>query len=612
MKNLAPLLALALLHLTNAIPPRRRIPDILERIKQQQQQQQQKPELQLTQDGASKEDDAAGDVLVSYFDQRLDHFSKEDNVNNYATFKQRYFYTPRFVQQSGSKSEGGGDKNALAFLCVGGEGPALDASVLVDSVHCTGDMIELADKLSKEHGYDVHLFALEHRYYGESFPTQNQIGHLRGEGGDDEFEVDYTYLSSRQAVQDIAEFVKSSEAMEHLNSSQDSEKTIQWITFGGSYPGMLSAWSHLLHPDAIFAAVSSSAPIQARLDFQQYNEHAGSDLEDEFVGGSKQCHDIVKEGHEQVVAILEGQSDEGNEDGDSAKDGLDRLATLFDVCGGADSLRESKRNQEAFVGDGLIKIPAQENDPSCKGEVCNIKGLCGSIVAERKSNPGQSSMEILASISKLQGKEKKENSCTEVDWKGFLEWFKTPTTQNANDRSWLYQTCSEFGFYQTCNHDSTCLYGRGYHDISQDLEFCQVVFGIEPETVRKNVESTLTYYGGWSLTPNTGEQVGPSSGGSNMLGNGEDNGQKRIISVTGTVDPWTELALTEKMANKDHPSISVRGASHHFWTHKTEDSDSDSIVGARQTIYDTLSDWLGVTSHLVSITGGETVVINTK
>jgi len=151
---------------------------------------------------------------------------------------------------------------------------------------------------------------------------------------------------------------------------------MQWITFGGSYPGMLSAWSHLLHPSAIRAAVSSSAPIQAKLDFSEYNEHVGNDLQKKEVGGSKLCHDIVREGHAQVVAVLDGKVVETDGGGvETTVEDVDDVAALFNVCGGGDTLRESKRNQEAFVGDGLIRIPAQGNDPSCVGEFCNIQGV---------------------------------------------------------------------------------------------------------------------------------------------------------------------------------------------------------------------------------------------
>ena len=63
-------------------------------------------------------------------------------------------------------------------MCVGGEGPALDASVLVASPHCN-DMVELAPRAG------ALMLALEHRYYGPSTP-----------------DASLAYLSSQQAVAD--------------------------------------------------------------------------------------------------------------------------------------------------------------------------------------------------------------------------------------------------------------------------------------------------------------------------------------------------------------------------------------------------------------------------
>ena len=111
------------------------------------------------------------DVQVHFIEQLLDHFDTTPLPSNLsAVLFQRYFYSPRFVSlQSPSSPQ-------YAFLCVGGEGPALDKSVLVDSVHCTGDMLELARRLYEDQGASVHLFALEHRYYGHSYPILGLFG----------------------------------------------------------------------------------------------------------------------------------------------------------------------------------------------------------------------------------------------------------------------------------------------------------------------------------------------------------------------------------------------------------------------------------------------------
>ena len=89
------------------------------------------------------------DIEENYIQQPLDHFSmhshsfKSKTVN---TLNQRFFYSSRYVSSSNTS-------RSFAFLCVGGEGPSLTKNVLFDSVHCTGDMLELAKRL-----YEVRLF----------------------------------------------------------------------------------------------------------------------------------------------------------------------------------------------------------------------------------------------------------------------------------------------------------------------------------------------------------------------------------------------------------------------------------------------------------------------
>jgi len=588
-----------LLDVADGLPQARRIPDILAQIQKQHDGKEHTMgahSLSPLHENDVPEDDATtDDVDVLSFDQILDHFST-DGEQDGNTFKQRYFYTSRYVKQSDDNDGKNLKRPTAAFLCVGGEGPSMDASALTNSVHCTGDMIELADKLFSEFDWNIHLFALEHRYYGESMPgiKNNNIyvedipGYLRGNNDsaddDEKANVDFTYLSSRQAVKDIANFVQSREAKTHFDLDDDAAAAdhVRWITFGGSYPGMLSAWSRLLHPDVIHGSVSNSSPVQAKLDFQEYHERVGYDLAYEFIGGSVECRRIVLEGHAQAVEILDAVDGiEGDGQGSDDNDGLDTLATLFNVCGGADSLRASRRNREVFVGDGLIGIPAQSNDPSCEEDLCNIKGVCEAIIKEQMSEPSQSSMEILAKISNMQS-----GGCINVDYQQYIDYFGTSTVENSNDRSWLYQTCNEFGFYQTCNVNSECPYGKGYHDVSRDLEECQMWYGISPEDVAKNVRSSLEYYGGWDLTP----------ANTSLSKQKEILGQSRILFVTGDVDPWTELAVTGKKGNKEHPTFSVKGASHHFWTHEIEDADGIEIDTARSVIYNTVFEWLWSTN----------------
>ena len=65
---------------------------------------------------------------------------------------------------------------------------------------------------------------LEHRFYGASQPTGDvSVASLR-------------YLSSSQALADAARFVS------HVTREYGLPPTTKWVSFGGSYPGMMAGW----------------------------------------------------------------------------------------------------------------------------------------------------------------------------------------------------------------------------------------------------------------------------------------------------------------------------------------------------------------------------------
>ncbi len=166
-------------------------------------------------------------------------------------------------------------------------------------------------------------------------------------------------------------------------------------------------------------------------------------------------------------------------------------------------------------------------------------------------------MEKLAEMSK-----KVSDECVDIDWEKMISFLSSDAAEVDGTRSWLWQTCTEMGFYQTCELNSTCPYGKGFHTVDQDLEICERAFGIDAELVPKNVEDTLIDYGGWHM------------------------GGSRILSVNGDIDPWSALSMNEGGANStDMPTYWSLGASHHFWTHEVKESDGDIIKATREMIH---------------------------
>lgn len=516
---------------------------------------------------AGKDQDKS-DVQELYLKQRLDHFTSYPSGDEHVphSFSQRFFYTERFANTTDADADASRSMNTgttsntkkfharhlrhghghghiqeedppkiLTFICVGGEGPSLDKTVLTNSPHCSGDMLALASLLSTERNAIVHVFALEHRYYGKSYPEFN-------DGSSPVTNENLVYLSSRQALADLAHFVQF--AKEEYGIPQDSPV----VTFGGSYPGMLAAWARLKYPHLIDAAVSNSAPIEVILDFTEYMDVYARSISNPAVGGSAQCLDLIHQGHEEIAVMLS----------EGGAIGKEYIASSFNICNGTDALKEAK-NVQSFVGDGVVFFDVQSNDPSCEVDLCNIEKFCN-FITEESNNTSVSIVEILA---KLSNEMESSGECRDISWEGMISFLSSPEEAKVEGtRSWLWQTCTEVGFYQTCETNSTCPFARGYHTLDADLEICQRAFGIDKDFVKENVEDTLNYYGGWDIS------------------------SSRILSVNGDVDPWSAMSYSNSgRKNRDLPSIWSNSSSHHFWTHEVKESDGPAIMETREIIY---------------------------
>lgn len=201
--------------------------------------------------------------------------------------------------------------------------------------------------------------------------------------------------------------------------------------------------------------------------------------------------------------------------------------------------------------------------------------MCAFAESRKTANSTKASWEVLAEMARQQ---RRSDECMSIDWNGTLSYIADPHRgMRGGLRSWLWQTCSEFGFYQTCEMGSQCPYGRGYHPLEHDFEVCRYAFGIGSDEVEANVQQTLEYYGSTEL-----------------------KGGSRIVSVNGNVDPWSTLARTSDAGSSVFnenvllPVYNVVGASHHFWTHPAKATDSSHVKEARSFIHDTVLGWLAV------------------
>jgi serine protease 16 len=290
------------------------------------------------------------------------------------------------------------------------------------------------------------------------------------------------YLSSRQALADLANFHDFAVAKYGLTDKN------KWISFGGSYPGMLAGWFRLKYPHLVHGSIASSAPVQAKLDMQGYNDVAAIaySVKDNNVGGSPTCRANIADGHAQIKTMFGSET------------GRNTLAKLF----GRDSKwYESIANQGSFAGNGVAYFPSQGNDPSCTEPCCNIRLICEVMT----SGISTDSVARLANLTKMQS-----------------TWIPADLMSRVSTGEpdyWGYQTCAEFGFYQTCEVGTQCMFAQGYDLLKDQVNMCTDEFKIPVSQVASNIELTNTVYGG-------NKPVGTC-----------------LTYPNGEVDPWHSLSI---------------------------------------------------------------------
>lgn len=452
---------------------------------------------------------APNDDSVVFFTQRLDHYDRQVQ----ATWQQRSFQNDTFFDGTGP-----------VFLCVGGEGPPLDPSVLISSVHCN-DMVELAPQVG------ALMVALEHRYYGESMPTGREFSTHK-----------LRWLSSQQALGDLAEFHSQIVANYSLTPSN------KWISFGGSYPGMMSGFFRLKFPHLVHGAISSSAPWNATLDMQVYQDIVGDSLAVQSVGGSDECKATVVDGHQTIAEMIK------------TEEGRRQVAQTFNFC--SEDTLATEEIAGRWAANGVIEVPSQENDPACTTPDCDIARIC-----ETMGNlTDASDLDKLAAVSYAQ----RSGQCIGVDELEDDRVTMKLLGNTANSaRSWPYQTCTEFAFYQTCEFGSRCPFVQGYNNLSNMIATCDRLFGITPDQVATQVEFSNAYYGA-SMPAGT-----------------------RIMFPNGNVDPWSGLGVLKSPDNNvSEPVYMADGASHHAWTHPADTIVQPSVQQAKIAVQNQVLEWL--------------------
>ncbi|XP_074535597.1 thymus-specific serine protease [Halichoeres trimaculatus] len=438
--------------------------------------------------------------------QQLDHFIRQDH----RTFPQKFFVNEAYWQRPGGP----------VFLFIGGEGPLFEFDVL------TGHHVNMAE----EHG--ALLLALEHRFYGDSI---NPDG-LKTEN--------LAHLSSQQALADLAVFHQFISQTFNLSSRNT------WISFGGSYSGALSAWFRGKFPHLVFGAVASSAPVKAVLDFSAYSNAVGSSLMNEAVGGSEKCLSAVRRAFAAVEAALMA----GN---------VSLVAKDFSCC----KVPED-RNDEVELLQSLADIFMGSVQYNEEGVLLTINEICD-VMTNHSSQEEPEPYHRLVRLAQLY-RSTSEEPCLDISHEEALKELMNASIHSGRPaaRAWTYQTCTEFGFYQTCE-DVACPFS-GLVTLQTQTQVCPKVFGISQHSLPGHITFTNTYFGG------------------------EKSPMHRILYVNGGVDPWKELSVVHDRADggEEVQTVFIKDTAHCADMMMSRVTDRSSLRRARKEIEKHVSGWL--------------------
>jgi len=443
-----------------------------------------------------------------WFTQPLDHFDPADLRH----WKQRYFVNDTFYKAGGP-----------VFLMIGGEGRADPIWMLM------GQWIEYAKQ------YNALCLQLEHRYYGSSHPTSD----LSTEN--------LEYLSSEQALADLANFVIGMSASLGLDNNK-------WIAFGGSYPGSLAAWFRLKYPHLVHASIASSAPIFAKLNFYEYLEVVSDSL-DKAVPG---CTDSVSSATLDIQKLL--VDDKGVrqikeqfklcDDIDSGN--TDDIANLFNnLAGNFENVVQYNKDNREF--EGAI------------GTNVTIDVICGLMTDTSKGSP----LARYALVNALT-LETYSQKCLDFKYNKMISQLQDVSWNSSvaeGGRQWMYQTCTEFGYYQSSDYDKQP-FGRTF-PIRFSVKQCKDIFGAKftEDFINTAIRRTNTMYGGYDLSVT------------------------RVVFPNGSTDPWHALGITIDLGPTS-PAIFIMDAAHCANMYPDSPSDTPQLKSARLKIRNLIGQWL--------------------
>lgn len=330
-----------------------------------------------------------------------------------------------------------------------------------------------------------------------------------------------------------------------------SPDSTRWIAFGGSYPGSLAAWLRQKYPHLVHGAVSSSGPLLAKADFHEYYEVVRNSL----AAYNPACVEAVGKSIEQVEIMLRHMI------------GQRGLNEKFQLC---DPVEKSINNAKdiASLFETLASLFAgvvQYNKDYREHAQITIDNVCD-IMLNQTIGP---QVTRLAEVNRQLLAQQNQTCLDYVYEKQIADVRNTSWEAEAAQgmRQWTYQTCTEFGFYQTSDAKALLFGDRFSVDFFYDQ--CVDIYDRAMDRSRQDSDIARTNINYGELHIRT----------------------TNVIYVHGSIDPWHALGLTQS-PSAAMPTVFITGTAHCANMYDPQPNDFQQLKDARKTISAFIADVL--------------------
>jgi len=283
------------------------------------------------------------------------------------------------------------------------------------------------------------------------------------------------------------------------------------------------------YPNITEGSVASSAPVLALADYYQYDQTVAA-------GVGAQCADQIRKGNSLIEALLATQPEKikGRFGCQAVTDEVGFLYVLADAVAYAIQYTSERAGpryhlREMLCGHMSVADPVE-------GYIAFFNELMG--LLKTTCPDFTTTDDTLADVT---------------------------VGEELAQRQWYYQSCMEFGYFQTAPRVKPLRSSK--IDLGFHIELCKRAFG--PSMLGPDVDQTNAYYGG------------------------NHTKSSKIYFPNGSVDPWHVLSVQSPLSCC--PTIIpliINGTSHCADLYEATSADPASLVAARADIARKISDWL--------------------